>query len=406
MRYAIFHLYGIAALLLPAHLAAAEPFTVESAVARALAIHPALQGAYAAVAEETGAAVQAGLPPNPELEMGVENWTQSTGNEPAMEIHAGLTQQLPLSGARRMARRALTVGADAAAQAAGDVHRRIAAAAERAFYAVLAAREHAAIVNENAQYVRTLTTLSRARWEAGDIPEVDYLRAAAEQAQYTAELEAGNRALNAALGQLAAMCGMEVSALPECAGQIPLEDADLPEWETLPEQLHAAPRVRARAFREQQALLEVDAVRRAALPEPAVYLGWRRDTDADTHGLDAGIRISLPVFDRNQGARAAAMARARRVRAENNALLREELREAKALFDAICSRSEKAAHLRRHVLPQKEEVNAILERAVELGDRTLFELLAGRQDLLTLRLEILELETEARRAWIDLKALR
>ena len=71
---------------------AANSFSVEEAVRLATANHPALQAAGYAVEEALGEAQQAGLPPNPELDVGVEGWRNGGDDH---ELLAGVSQTLP-----------------------------------------------------------------------------------------------------------------------------------------------------------------------------------------------------------------------------------------------------------------------------------------------------------------------
>jgi cobalt-zinc-cadmium efflux system outer membrane protein len=121
--------------------------------------------------------------------------------------------------------------------------------------------------------------------------------------------------------------------------------------------------------------------------------------------LDVGLSFGLPLFDRNQGALTAARARAQRVRAENEAALREETRQAIALLNEARSALSSAEQLRSSVLSQQEAARDALEQALQLGGATLFEVLAEYRGISETKRVLLDKETQARLALIDLTAL-
>ena len=164
-------------------------FTVEMAVNLVLDQHPNLRSAAFAVEEEKGEARQAGLLPNPELELRGESWSVARGQNNQMEVLAGITQPLPLSGARKFARQAGQAGVDAATQEAFATRKEIISEAQHLFYETLAAQEKAVIVEEIISLEGQLTELTRQRFEHGDLPEVDYLRASTDYGRYQATLK-------------------------------------------------------------------------------------------------------------------------------------------------------------------------------------------------------------------------
>mgnify|MGYP003790921465 CR=1 FL=1 len=386
-------------------LKAAAQLTAEEAVARALENHPALRGAQLAVEEEKGTALQAGLPPNPELEIGVESWSVSGNRENSPEFLAGVSQTLPLSGARRAVWQAGLAGVEAAGLEAQSLRREITAEVEILFYKSLAAQQRAAIAEENCSRQETLLELTRKRFELGDIPEVDYMRTSAEQARYQAELQEHILERDSLRAQLAHLCGITPDNFPECAGELAPHPEALPSAAGMEEKLLNSPRHQARLLRETQASGDADAVRRAALPEPNLRVGLRRDTGERSNALDVGLSFGLPLFDRNQGALTAARARAQRVRAENEAALREETRQAIALLNEARSALSSAEQLRSSVLSQQEAARDALEQALQLGGATLFEVLAEYRGISETKRVLLDKETQARLALIDLTAL-
>ncbi len=392
-------------ILLMAAIAAIDPLTEEGAVNRALANHPSLRAALSAVEEATGEARQAGTPPNPELFVGVEGWRGRNRDDGGHEYLVELKQPLPLSRARRIAQQAGMLGADAAEQDAAAVRLQIASYARTLFYETLVAQKRQALFDAMAADAEALASLTRVRFEAGDLPEMDLMRVVAEQHRYEAERDRTLREYEGLHAQLAELCGLEGEARPECVGAIAPEAVLLPDADVLEARLIDAPGHAAQRLRAEQAEAMVSAVKRSALPEPSLHAGLRRDSDARASSLDLGISIELPLFDRKKGAASAARAREQRIRAENEAVLRNDLRTALALRSEAEGAIIEAQQLRERVLPKLEAASAIIDNAQTLGGATLFETLAARRDIAETRLALLDSENRARSALIMLEAL-
>ncbi|MBW7863099.1 MAG: TolC family protein [Candidatus Hydrogenedens sp.] len=376
-------------------------FTAGEAVAMALGGHPALRAAGHATDEERGAALQAGLPPNPEVEAGVEAFRSGDDHE----LLVGVSQTLPVSGARRAARRAALLGVDAAERQAGALQKELAAEVRRLFHETLAAGERVRLAEAARADAEETARLMRVRHEKGDAPEMDAMRADAEHGRRRADAARAGRTRESLRARLAELCGVMPDALPECAGALAPAPEEVPEAEVLRARLEATPRHAARVLREGQAKTETEAARRAGFPEPTLRAGLRRDNASGTNSLDFGVGIALPLFDRNQGTVAAARARAQRLAAENESALRGELRRAMELRGEAASALDAAARLRGEVIPRYQEVCAAAEKALEIGGATLFELIAARDEFNRARMELLECEAAARAALVELEAL-
>ncbi len=380
-------------------------FTVEMAVNLVLDQHPNLRSAAFAVEEEKGEARQAGLLPNPELELRGESWSVARGQNNQMEVLAGITQPLPLSGARKFARQAGEAGVDAATQEAFATRKEIISEAQHLFYETLAAQEKAVIVEEIISLEGQLTELTRQRFEHGDLPEVDYLRASTDYGRYQATLKEICQERDALRRRLAHLCGVSPDEVGACTGSLAPAIEDFPEEAALNDLLSQSPNHLARLAYEDQAEKEVRAEQRSAIPEPGLQVGLRRLTEDRTNRMDVGLSVDLPLFDRNQGAIHAAKARVQRIRAENEAKYQEEFRELTDLLLKGKRFLTLAEHLSTEVLPKQETTQQILESALVMGGTSLFEVLAEYRSTLETKQEILENYANARDALIELNAL-
>ena len=175
----------MAAALVIAIPAMAEPITLDGAVERALANSPRIASAQARVSAAEARARQAGVAPNPEVSVEVENFA---GNGPfrsfdSTETTLALSQRLEVGG-QRSARRAVAAGErDVAVLALAreriDLQRDVALA----FAELSAATDRAKLARDNVGQAASLANTARILVEAGRDPPLRQLRAEAALAE-------------------------------------------------------------------------------------------------------------------------------------------------------------------------------------------------------------------------------
>ena len=175
----------MAAALVIAIPAMAEPITLDGAVERALANSPRIASAQARVSAAEARARQAGVAPNPEVSVEVENFA---GNGPfrsfdSTETTLALSQRLEVGG-QRSARRAVAAGErDVAVLALAreriDLQRDVALA----FAELSAATDRAKLARDNAAQAASLANTARILVEVGRDPPLRQLRAEAALAE-------------------------------------------------------------------------------------------------------------------------------------------------------------------------------------------------------------------------------
>ncbi|HPX85981.1 MAG TPA: TolC family protein [Candidatus Hydrogenedentes bacterium] len=390
-------------LLAGGSLAQEEIITLTAAevVGRVLKIHPGIQEALEAVEEARGHALQEGLWPNPELEAGAEGLHGNRGGD----WLAGVSQRIPLFGARALARKAAEAGVAAAGQQALLREKELTALAEMAFYEALAAQESRRIAENNLANAAAMAEMTRQRFEAGDIAEMDWLRAAAEENHQEAELEVLRIREETALAALTVLCALPPGAKPVLEGTLLPEEQAFPDAAVVAERLGSAPAARALELEAEAAAGEVKALKREALPEPEVHVGWRQERAEKQNAVDFSVSFDLPLFDRNQGAIAGARARARRLEAARQAKVQEDCRQALTLLGEGKAALKEAQLVREKNFPKLEGACRALETALTLGGVSLFEVLAAQQEVAEMRMHLLDLDHRARHALIELEAL-
>ncbi|HLP29754.1 MAG TPA: TolC family protein [Geothrix sp.] len=272
----------------------------------ALAGHPDLQKADAAVRMDQERIPQAGVLPDPTLSLGLQNdgfKRLEVGRMETSFYSVAFTQPLPWPGKRGLRREVAALGVDQSSAARTRVQMGLEADVRRGYTALLLVRGQQRLLAQQAVFLEQAESLARTRYEVGQGSQGDLLRAQLERTRLQLaawSLEAEERTALATLNRL---------RQHDPADPIPTtaELADLPEPEAL-----TADQVEGRSpelagaragVRQTEKLLDLARLDRR--PDFAVTAGLM-----PRGGLDpmwqVGVSISLPIYGRHKQQRAVA----------------------------------------------------------------------------------------------------
>lgn len=373
-----------APLLVPRGAAAPAGLTLEQALAEAETRSPAITAARAAVDAARGRLRQAGVRPNPELSVQVENFA---GSGPysgfnGTETTVSLNQRLDIGG-RRSARVAAGQAELLAATLRLAIARADLAASVRGQFATaVATRDRLALARENQRRAQELARIAGELVDAGREPPLRALRARAAAAQADAALRAAQAEEEASRRTLASLFGIDTP--PESVGGAavfrPAPPAD--PAHTLDVRLAEVEQVIAEAaLRNQLAARRLD---------PAAGIGVRRIEETGDQALVAGFSLPLPLFNGNRGNVAAAradIAAAAARRAGALALATANVGNAAANFNAAEAR---VAALESAAIPQASEALRLARLSYQAGRLSLLELLDAQEAFAAAQTELIE----------------
>jgi outer membrane protein, heavy metal efflux system len=367
---------------LPSPARAAEDMTLESALdlarQRALTI---LTSRGRLAESEARSRARPPLRDNPEIEGA---WGARRGAT-SSDFEVGLSQTFELGG-RGGARRTSDDAALARDTAEADeAERTVLRDVRTAFLRGLHAGERMRLARSVEADAMELHRIAERRRASGDIADLEVNVAASGLARARAELKAAEAAQAAAHGGLRALLDIAPSEPLSLAGRLG-EQRSYDAIQLLAT-IDQRPEVRGLEAQLREAEAEVRLGRGLAWPE--LTPGVRYERDQGDRVLWAGLRITLPVFDRGQQVRATGHARANRLRAEIDArkrLLRNQLQAALAVHDLhLAAANELTANTSR--LADNE---ALARRSYEVGQIGLAELLLLRRE-----------SVDSRREWLD-----
>lgn len=305
---------------------AAQPSSAASApsypqlLVQAQSAAPRLAEAQAGVARAEGLARQAALVPNPSLTVDLENFSGSGPFQGTIQAEAtySLQQTLELGG-KRGARVAVGRSEVAAAQARANRTRvDFAFDLAMAYAEAEAAQRRFKLASDVLSLTEEDARISTALVEAGREADLRRIQAQAAVEAARASLAEARSAQETALANLTSLSG---SQTPIDSIEVSLLDSG-GAAATSTEAVATLGVIAAdaeKAAAERQLMLE----RRKAIPDVDVSVGVRQFNGDDATALVAGLSVPLPLFNRNQGAVAAARADVSAAEARANAALLE-----------------------------------------------------------------------------------
>ncbi len=387
-----------------------EPtFSIDAAVREALQSNRDLRAAYFAISQARARLLQAGLWPNPALDLAGAR-DVLFANEGEYTLSIGFEQRFPVAGRLARARDLARVDVALALAEVQDAVRRLIGAVQTAFYELLILQAQVAIRDDLIGIDRGLVDVSEARAKLAEVSELDV---------NTARLELQRLELERQV--LTAQAAAKTTELNRLLGHQP--DARLsPTGEIRPEPPAALPALRAAALRRrpdlQQAALTADRARaelRLAKAERwedwVVGFGYDRDrqvvTGAPSQSADQllGLRLTvpLPVWNRNQGRIAEAGAREGQATNTVAALELTILSEIESAHQRVADFGRVADSYHADVTPLSDRTVQIAQDAYRQGLANVTQVVQVQRQQTEVRVAYLEALAQERRAATDLE---
>ena len=402
---------------------ASPSLTMDDAVRLALARNRDIVSARLEIDVAATEIISARLLPNPTLGYSVGNLVLGSGNDQmrGLDPHfwsqpvqsVGISQVIDLWAKRRARTEVAELGTEQQRWVAADAIRTIVHAVRSAFIEVLREQGELALSREIAARYAGTVKLSRSRFAAGDISEAELRKVELEGIRFdNAVIDAETEWATARAG-LALLLG-----LPDAAG-LP---AELPETFALlsPDERLAAPDaaeklvalalerrpdVRATRVDARRASARQRSARRDAFPDVALgptytHSGFAVSGD-NPNTLGLSVSVVLPVFDRNQAARARADLELRRA-------ANDEARLGLVVRQEIADATRRERRSRRLVstyeggmLRLAEDALKTAERLYRAGASSLLEFLEAERTYLEIRGQYLRARHDLRQASVD-----
>lgn len=380
--------------------------TLRQAFSLALLHNPDLAAFSWEVQAKEAEALQAGLLPNPELAIDLENFAGSgefSGTD-AAETTVTLSQLVELGGKRAKRREAAALVANLAGWDYETKRIEVLTDTANAFIVVLASQERLAQSTELAAVAERFFQTVKARVEAGKVSPVEQSRAQVALASARLENERSARSLAAARKSLAALWGEADSTFTRAVGALDVIET-VPSLVQLAGQIERNPDVARWTAEERQRRAGLKLARADALPDLTVGLGVRNDQGSGDNALVAGISIPLPVFDRNQGGVAAARAALNKSRLEQQAVRSKTLASLAERYRDLTSAYAESMTLKEQILPAAASAFEAATLGYQAGKFGFLEVLDAQRSLFEVWGQYLEALTSYHQARAEVERL-
>ncbi|MBD3853569.1 MAG: TolC family protein [Acidobacteria bacterium] len=381
-----------------APLEAADPYggpsgeiTLEEAVSLALQHNPLLAAGTQALSAADARVVQAGLLPNPELEIEVENFGGSAdlGGFEYAESTAVISQPILLGGKRSRRRAVAQTDYVLAGRDLDAVKLDVRARAAAAFYVVLIAQDRQALANELLNLAQRVADTVQIRVDAGKVSPVESTRAQIEVSTARISVIRSVRELAAARARLSATWGSSTTSFQRAIGTLP-DPGPPPPLDRLIPLLDDTPEIRRLNDHIQRRDQVLDLENSFRFPDLTLAAGPRWFKATGQSAWVAGFGLSIPVFDRNQGERRAAefeVERARRDAQAGRVAIETEL---VAVVERLTAAAEVSDALNRDLVPATSSAFAAIETGYREGKFGFLDVLVAQRALFDARSVLLD----------------
>lgn len=379
-------------------------WTLEDSIRRVVEIAPETRGAQAAVSARQGALQQAGVWPNPQIELRADDKIgKDAGTGGTDFTQFAISQPLPLSGRLGYQQAVAGSALDAARAERRNQRVRLETQVAQRYHSLQLAAERLRLAEQRLQLADDLQNIGRRRAQAGELSDLerlrlDLIREAAQQG-----LDKAEGAYNEALSRFRAYLGLSVESMPQLTSLQPF--GPMPVLDQLQAGLADHPAMLAARHRVEAAQSDVNLARAERLPDPSLRLFRERDflngRRQDVTGI--GIGLTVPLWDRNSGRIGEARAQVIEIQSERQALERDlnsRLQQSYVRLKYLLLQGE---HYRTRVFQPAQRVFDLTRKAYASGEVEILSLIDANNTYFDAHERYLELLQEA---WLEAADLR
>jgi outer membrane protein, heavy metal efflux system len=384
------------ALLLNVTLATAETLTEKDVLDRFLQQSPHARELRAQVAATTAELQNRALYPNPSFAYSREG----AGYNEFLEAQ----QQLPLTGRLGFLRKANQAAVGASEAETKFLLWGLRSDVRLAFSTLLQAQEREAILQKSINEITGINRILTEREKEGEGSKFDRLRAERE----TAELRAEQGVTAAITAQARAAL---VSLLPRGTGNFQVTGRLVtPLTVSVEDLIERAARARG-DYRSQERQIErfqfeQQAAGRLRFPEPTISGGLKR-ADSPRGGTDngavVGLTFSLPLFNRGTTEVTRFQAEGERARARREVIGQQITAQVEGSYQALLIRQRAMETYEKEITSSGVELTRIAQVGYQEGELGVLELLDAYRVTRQSQLRLIELQSAARQAQIELE---
>jgi outer membrane protein, heavy metal efflux system len=335
--------------------------------------------------------IQAGLHPNPELEVELDEFGGSGERKDFNDAEYAVALSQAVELGCKASRRARVARLASSLSGWDYESKRLDVLTEttQAFIDVLAAQEQLAFAEDSHRLAKEAYTGVTERVKAGKVAPLAAAKARVEFATSHIALESSRRTLRSARRALAGQWGSTVASFARAKGALDML-SDVPPADPSGGDISQNPDL-ARWDTELEHRRATVALEKAnALPDVTLTGGFKRFDGPEEYAFTVGVGIPLPLFDRNQGGVLEAkfdLSKAARQRRAEEVRIRSGLIEG---YEEIRASHAEAATVRADLLPAAQEALDAATRGFEQGKFGYLDVVDAQRTLFGVRASYVE----------------
>ena len=365
--------------------------TLREALSLALYKNPELRAFSWEIRAREAQALQAGLPPNPEISFVLEDFggTGSLEGFDGTESTILLSQLVPLGGKLSKRKKVASLNAKLAGWDYETVRLNVLTQTTVNYLNVLAAQDRLALELELVSLAEKVHTTVSELARAGEISPIQEKRSQVVLSQTKINLERFKRVLEAAKKILALSWGSKEPRFEKVAGNLD-SISPVPTFAKLTDMMKENPDIARWTTEMEQREAALKLAKANAIPDPFVSGGYRHISEKDDNAFVIGLSIPIPILDRNQGAISAASRRLKKaVEERRNAevVVNDALARA---YETLSASYEEVVLLKNDVLPKAESAYESIFEGYREGKFALLDVLDAQRTVFDARLQYIE----------------
>jgi len=357
--------------------------------------NPTLRAGQIGIGESRAVQITAFLRPNPDFTMSLDQLNPFTGNP-----YQPFTNTLPLLSVsylherehkRELRRESAQGGTAIAISQLADQERNLLFDLRTAFVQVLQQKAVVNVTRESLAYYDGVIDISRSRFKAGDIAQVDLDRLELQRVQFESDLQTAMVNLRTAKIQLLALLNDPTPVeLLDVSGRFDFAEVTTPLDEYRRTALETRPDLRAALQAVDKAKTDYRLAVANGSTDPTFGLDIARDPPIQAF-FGVSVTIPLRIFDRNQGEKARTQLDIARQQRLVEAEQKQVFSDVDSAYAALQSNLTLLRPYRAHYLQQAVRVRQTISFSYRHGGASLLDFLQAQQDYRSIQLGYLNL---------------
>lgn len=364
--------------------------SLEEAIHLALEKNPELQSARDEIDASLGALRQSRLYPNPVLQFLAEEMpTHEIGLNQSQNLIA-VTQPIITGGKRKLGIKVSEQSKERSEFGRDVVLLDVVADTKKAFYKITAGQESLSVAKETEEIAKNIYESERVRFEAGEVPVTNVLRAEVELAKARNVVFSTESDLQNSIKELLTVMGIPGETLEGVTGKLLAKPEELSLHALKSRMVNNQPLLRALKKDIEIAGTQLTLEKRQIIPDIDVSAGYKRLGREEIDTVQLGVAIPVPFLNRNQGNIQRGKALTRKAEHDYQSVYNELLLQLKKNFNTYHAERKRVSEYTDKILPATEDALTLITRGYKEGEFGYIDLLDAQRTRAETRISYIE----------------